>query len=199
MTVLHWDERTYEAIARLIDLLFCCGVPVTLDHTYEENDKALLLFLKRKWFVGLKSEECYMVHTTTDDHLELVEKRTDFKSIEDMTLYVKLNFLRPRSVADLQLITADMPFDAETRYLDDLPYDVVETVQDDARKIIPTLPTYEEYKGSHREDYGDADCFVGSCPKRALYPKGGYGFCEEHSGIRSEYLTNIMYECRKLW
>lgn len=196
MTIIHWDEKTRDAVFNIINLLFCCGIYVTIDHTYEENDEILLNFLKRQWYIGLKTGECYMVHRTLGDHCKLVEDREDFKSVEDMTLFIKMNCLLPRTVADLRLITEGMPFAKVQRYLDELPDDSVRMVQEDARKIIPTFPTYEEYKDRHRKDFGDATCFVGGCNEPAVYSVEHYGMCEKHAGVRRDYLFKTMWDTR---
>lgn len=196
MTIIHWDEKTRDAVFNIINLLFCCGICVEIDHTYEDNDEILLNFLKRQWYIGLKTGECYMVHRTLDDHCKLVEEREDFKSVEDMTLFIKLNCLLPRTVADLRLITEGVPFAKVQRYLDELPDDSVRMVQDDARKIIPKFPTYEEYKDRHLKDFGDATCFVGGCNEPAVYSVEHYGMCEKHAGVRQGYLFKTMWDTR---
>lgn len=198
MTITHWDEKTRDAVFNIINLLFCCGICVEIDHTYayEDTDEILLNFLKRQWYIGLKTGKCYMVHRTLGDHCKLVEDREDFKSVEDMTLFIKMNCLLPRTVADLRLITEGMPFAKIQQYLDELPDDNVRRVQDDARKIIPTLPTYEEYKDHLRKDFGGATCFVCNCSLPALYSVEHYGMCEKHAGVRRDYLFDILFKTK---
>jgi hypothetical protein len=88
MTITHWDEKTRDAVFNIINLLFCCGICVEIDHTYvyEDTDEILLNFLKRQWYIGLKTGKCYMVHRTLGDHCKLVEDREDFRQIS----YVRL-------------------------------------------------------------------------------------------------------------
>lgn len=196
MTILHWDDKTREAIFSIVNLLFCCGVDVHLEHTYEENDMVRMSFFKRQWYVGLKTDECFMVHTTLGDGMQVVEERENFNSIRDMELYIKMVFLVPRTIADLRLMVSDMQFNEVQDFYDSLPDDTIVTLQEEARTIIPNFPTYEDFKNRRRKDFGDAHCFVAGCEERAVYPVSGYGMCEKHSGIKRDYLFDLAYKTR---
>lgn len=102
----------------------------------------------------------------------------------------------PGSIAELRDITAEMPFNETQDYLDGLPDETVIILQDEARSISPTFPTYEDYKKSHRRDFGKSTCFVGNCRLPALYPVEQYGMCERHAGIKRHYLFDLLFETK---
>ena len=82
----YWENKTVaKGILQLMATLCHCDVYFTVDPKWGNTDTMRLCFLKRQWFIDMHTGKCYMIHSHLGNNGEIVNDRTDFETVADMT------------------------------------------------------------------------------------------------------------------